>query len=465
MPTPNEIDDSWKEWIRLNRSRGCDIDGIFRILVDHGFDYDQVRDELGCEPTKPLDQIENPLAGENQTDDSFLDGTTDPEGPRVVLGNALQVQTDEAEIFVVEDFLNATECDQLIELIRSKLRASTIVTPNNEDPNFRTSRTCDLCNLGDELVKDVDQRICKYLGINPTYSEGIQGQYYNVGEEFKAHTDAFGESELESQDRGQGQRTFTCMVYLNDVEKGGGTRFVNLDHTEVPKAGKLLIWNNLGADNRENSFTMHHGMPVESGFKAVITKWFRENGPGEMFMREPHENLPVHTERGFEMGNIPGDLLEEIKSFYRDNYGSMDTETVREISSKESEQASRLLELPAELKQRIHDELQPSMEEWSGVKLKPTFVYGIREYSRGATLDVHRDRYVTHTISAILNIDQDVEEDWPLHIDDHYYRRHQVNMKPGELVYYEGCKLAHGRPEPLKGDKFSNIFVHYQPVD
>ena len=73
MPTTKEFDDSWKEWIRLNRSRGCDIDGIFRILVDHGFDYDQVRDELGCEPTKPLDQIENPLAGENQTDDSFLE--------------------------------------------------------------------------------------------------------------------------------------------------------------------------------------------------------------------------------------------------------------------------------------------------------------------------------------------------------------------------------------------------------
>ena len=45
------------------------------------------------------------------------------------------------------------------------------------------------------------------------------------------------------------------------------------------------------------------------------------------------------------------------------------------------------------------------MEAWSKTKLEPTFVYGIRDYKKGAVLIPHRDRNETHIISAIINID------------------------------------------------------------
>ena len=104
------------------------------------------------------------------------------------------------------------------------------------------------------------------------------------------------------------------------------------------------------------------------------------------------------------------------------------------------------------------------LEEWSGSRLLPTFVYGIRRYLRGAQLKIHRDQEFTHIISAVLNITQDVDEDWHLHIDDHFFRRHKVTLSPGEMLIYEGQNLAHGRPEPLNGSSYNNIFVHYKPA-
>ena len=32
------IDTSWQQWIQLNIARGCDKDGIAKILFDNGFD-------------------------------------------------------------------------------------------------------------------------------------------------------------------------------------------------------------------------------------------------------------------------------------------------------------------------------------------------------------------------------------------------------------------------------------------
>jgi prolyl 4-hydroxylase len=261
-----------------------------------------------------------------------------------------------------------------------------------------------------------------------------------------------------------GQRFMTCMIYLNNIEAGGGTEFANLGHTFEGKAGRLLIWNNLDGDGNPNHATLHHGLPVEKGYKAVITKWFRQNGEGEKFTKEANENLPAYEPTGFKKLRIPKPLFGEIQNFYEENQSQFVEEVVEGFISGVGDSGSALLPLPLEISDNIHKNLQPQLEKWCGVKLEPTFVYGIRKYGRGARLKVHRDRIETHIISAILNIDQDVDEDWALHIDDHFYRQHKLNLIPGEMIFYEGGKLSHGRPEPLKGNYYSNIFVHYKPA-
>ena len=39
-----------------------------------------------------------------------------------------------------------------------------------------------------------------------------------------------------------------------------------------------------------------------------------------------------------------------------------------------------------------------------------------------------------------------------------------VTMEPGEMVLYESGSLIHGRPFPLNGRSYANIFIHFEPT-
>lgn len=115
--------------------------------------------------------------------------------------------------------------------------------------------------------------------------------------------------------------------------------------------------------------------------------------------------------------------------------------------------------------QDIFGKLRPMAQDWisNKVELAGTSVYGIRKYTRGAWLMGHLDHLKSHVISAILNIKQDVDEDWPLQIFDHSGKLHEITLKAGEMVWYESASLVHGRVKPLNGSYFENLFVHYMP--
>ncbi len=180
------------------------------------------------------------------------------------------------EQFAVPGFLSPGECTGLIARIDAAVRPSTI-TDDNGDPEFRTSETCDL-DHGDALVRGVDAAICDLLGIGPRFGEPLQGQRYEVGQQFKGHTDYFEPTGVDYAEHSQhgGQRTWTAMAYLNTVEAGGATRFPEIDKIHRPEAGKLLVWCNLTRDGAPNPWTLHHAMKVRKGRKYVVTKWFRE---------------------------------------------------------------------------------------------------------------------------------------------------------------------------------------------
>ena len=66
-------------------------------------------------------------------------------------------------------------------------------------------------------------------------------------------------------------------------------------------------------------------------------------------------------------------------------------------------------------------------------------------------------------ISAILNLGQDVEEDWPLFVRPHSGEDEAVLMRPGDMVWYESASVIHGRQWPLRGASYDNLFVHFKP--
>ncbi|WP_299296878.1 2OG-Fe(II) oxygenase, partial [uncultured Erythrobacter sp.] len=118
----------------------------------------------------------------------------------------------------------------------------------------------------------------EFTGIDPAHGEPLQGQRYEVGQEFKQHTDWFNPegADWERYCSVSGQRTWTFMVYLNTVEAGGATRFKTIGKSFKPKRGTILGWNNRLPDGDGNVNTLHHAMKVRKGLKYVITKWYRE---------------------------------------------------------------------------------------------------------------------------------------------------------------------------------------------
>jgi prolyl 4-hydroxylase len=264
------MNEQWKNWVKENLARGCSHDALRTILRDHHFSSEDI--EAALNPNEKRTAPSKKM---------FVDHAA--LATIRITRHATPIETDSIQLYKIDDFMSAAECDELIAQSREALVPSTITTQATEaDKYFRTSSTCHLSQIASPLVAIIDTRIADTIGIPPAYSEGIQIQRYEVGQQLKAHTDYFepNTQEYETYCRTLGNRTWTFMVYLNDTAKGGGTQFTMLGQTFYPKRGTALVWNNLRTDGRPNPSTRHQALPVEEGYKVVITKWFREYSYG-----------------------------------------------------------------------------------------------------------------------------------------------------------------------------------------
>ena len=195
---------------------------------------------------------------------------------RLAKAGMRRLPTSRLELLQLPGFAAPEECARLIELIDIGRRPSTIADPNGDD-YFRTSETCDL-DPAEPTVRALANRLHALTGIDPAHAEPMQGQRYDVGQEFKQHTDYFepGGVDYEKFCSVAGQRSWTAMIYLNTVAAGGATRFKVIGKTIQPDGGRLLVWNNRRPDGSPNPATLHHGMKVRRGVKYVITQWYRE---------------------------------------------------------------------------------------------------------------------------------------------------------------------------------------------
>jgi len=196
-----------------------------------------------------------------------------------------RLENPHVDLFTLDDFLNARECARLTALVAHHLKPSSIAAVDDRERQLRSSTTAYLGHLRSPVATAIDAKICRTLGIRAAYSEGIQAQRYDVGQEFKPHWDAFepGSDALRRFGGVRGNRTWTFMVYLNEDMEGGATRFTELDIVVRPKTGMALLWNNLNTDGTPNLATKHCGEVLTRGHKVIITKWFRVHGDGPVF--------------------------------------------------------------------------------------------------------------------------------------------------------------------------------------
>ncbi|WP_294123025.1 2OG-Fe(II) oxygenase [Sphingomonas sp.] len=203
---------------------------------------------------------------------------SDPTAERLKSRAGVQrVPDPRLDLFIIRHFLDGATCAEFCALIDANRRPSTIADDQGI-AQFRTSETCDL-DYRNPLVAKVRTRLSELTGLPLSQAEPLQGQRYAPGQEFKPHTDTFnpGSADYYLHCAEAGQRSWTAMLYLNEPEEGGATRFKAIGKTIQPETGKLLIWNNLLPDGTPNDATLHQGMKVRQGTKFVLTQWFRQH--------------------------------------------------------------------------------------------------------------------------------------------------------------------------------------------
>jgi len=188
----------------------------------------------------------------------------------------IRAEVPGVQVYYHLDFLDAVQCDTLMALIDANRRPSSLLS-DRDDPNFRTSDSCDMNRYAPE-VQPIDEAIAALLGMAPDHGETMQGQRYAPGQHFRAHHDYFHETESywQQMQASGGQRTWTTMIYLNDLAEGGATWFPQAGFKIAPRRGLLLAWNNMNPDGTPNPLTLHEGTDVVDGTKYIVTKWFRE---------------------------------------------------------------------------------------------------------------------------------------------------------------------------------------------
>mmetsp|Transcript_14180 Transcript_14180/g.20251 ORF Transcript_14180/g.20251 Transcript_14180/m.20251 type:complete len:520 (+) Transcript_14180:159-1718(+) len=192
----------------------------------------------------------------------------------------------------------------------------------------------------------------------------------------------------------------------------------------------------------------------------------------QMSLRQP-QSMQNYTELGFKKIKAPETVFRLVKEFWDTNKHKIETENWGRANSYANHWSSPTGFLSVEdsklrgggnkLKDRIWNAAKDTLEEWTGQELTPCSLYGIRIYHEGAILATHVDR-LPLVSSAILNVAQDVDEPWPIEVIGHDGMAYNITQEPGDMVLYESHSLLHGRPFPLVGRSYANVFIHFEPV-
>ncbi|KAK3249474.1 hypothetical protein CYMTET_41098 [Cymbomonas tetramitiformis] len=188
----------------------------------------------------------------------------------------------------LDNFLSPAEAD----FLRGK--AELLVRKDFSRTSFRSQSTYKFVPSDvDERVRCIERRISAVTGIPLSHGEDINVAHYAKGENYGPHVD-WGDQRWDTV-RMPVRRT-TVLLYLSDVEAGGGTMFTGSQRPNLntfakecrqvgnlnvaPKKGSAIMFHTHtppGADRLRgmlfNFSSYHGGCPVIQGNKWVAQKW------------------------------------------------------------------------------------------------------------------------------------------------------------------------------------------------
>lgn len=184
----------------------------------------------------------------------------------------------------------------------------------------------------------------------------------------------------------------------------------------------------------------------------------------EQYLRYPH-----FTRDGIKLVSLPPVLRARLTETWLENRKDRTLERTDDVhvQSNGGRNPVYIVRVDPDVQRDVQQFVFDELTRWSRQSLKHTSTYGIREYTNGSSLNTHVDRGMTHILSAIVHVGQiDVREPWALTTENKYNPPADHLLGDGhDVALYESATLAHGRPKPLDGDVYANLFVHYAPHD
>lgn len=197
-------------------------------------------------------------------------------------------------VYMLEDFLSATEADAIVAQIQSRDPISSEVTqPALPTCGFRRSTTWVLFGSQRQqapMPSDLLARMEAATNVPMKHYEPSQVVEYHPGDFFSDHYDSsvcdhIGSHQLpelhdvklrESIDCGEGmRRQGTFIVYLTDESSstGGATYFPKLDVRVQPKKGRALFFRPTRPDGSVDPWMLHSAETQLGGRKFLLQQW------------------------------------------------------------------------------------------------------------------------------------------------------------------------------------------------
>ncbi len=205
---------------------------------------------------------------------------------------------DEPLVWVIDDFVSVEERAHIIDLAATGMgEAKVSRLGENTTSEKRTGRVGWIKHDQTPLVRGLVRRVGDLVGLPATHAESLQVVHYDETQQYKPHFDAWDISTPKGRQKtaAGGNRAVTALMYLNEVDGGGGTIFPKLDVEIEAIPGRLCLFHDLiegSSDRHPNS--LHGGMPVTAGEKWACNLWFREHryGRGSNAGRSSRTTLP-----------------------------------------------------------------------------------------------------------------------------------------------------------------------------
>lgn len=295
------IDDRIRGWVSENAARGCTPSSMIDALVAAGHPRPFAEEAVGSvliaiqtgqsvsiTPADPAAEQRvaqaRALAAARAGSPRLTIPEPLPEGPVACIRTSdrrvpVLATLATPRIIVFGSVLSEMECDELVRLSGSKLERSRVVDPKTGNPSEHGERTSDgtyfMLNEN-PLVATIDRRIAELMRWPVENGEGLQILHYLPGGEYKPHFDYFDPADPGSASHiaSGGNRVATLVIYLTDVDAGGGTIFPDIGFEVAAVKGNAVFFSY--DSPTPASLTLHGGAPVVRGEKWIATKWVRE---------------------------------------------------------------------------------------------------------------------------------------------------------------------------------------------